>query len=496
MSGRYEDARRGLQDASQALSALRQESGAAGAPEGEAAAAAGLRAALDAARKALEEKARALESSEVRLRELERTVDELRRAATVPRPDPDASERVRRAESETVKARQAAAAEAASLNGRLSLQGAELVRLDTLRRKAEEAVKESELTRRQVEEALRREIRSAHAALDRAAAEAGAREARVQADVQGLQRRLDAMLTRTDQLSREQRVERERWRNERERLAATLQRASAVHASLRRELVELRGGKDSYTEDLVRKLQAAEAELKLRRPAEPAPAAPESKRRRASDASDSATASALIGRLKPAAAAAYERLRELSAVVPLSEAERASLRRAASALAGLTGAVGLLSRYLDDGPTGVAGPVFPQLERAHADWEQAFKRKNGKLALKIEKGLPPALFDASDLALALDQLLRRAFEVVPQRTKLELSATKTADGVEIRLDDDAPPLPARSEATAFEPAMEAASALSLSLPFARRAARRWGGEARLERSPAGGTRIVLLLKPA
>ncbi|UPT72653.1 MAG: hypothetical protein M0D55_11905 [Elusimicrobiota bacterium] len=132
-------------------------------------------------------------------------------------------------------------AETAALSGRLSIQQAELVRLSALRRKAEEAVEQGELTRRDVEEALRRDLRATHSALDRAAAEAGAREARAQADIQGLTRRLEAALTRTEQVSREHQAERERWRVERSRLASSLQRAAAVHAALRREIAELRG---------------------------------------------------------------------------------------------------------------------------------------------------------------------------------------------------------------------------------------------------------------
>ena len=104
------------------------------------------------------------------------------------------------------------------MNGRLSMQQAEFVRLNSLRRKAEEAVSQSELTRRDVEEALRRDLRSGHSALDRAAAEAGSREARAQSDILGLTRRLEAALTRAEQLSREQQLERDRWRAERANL--------------------------------------------------------------------------------------------------------------------------------------------------------------------------------------------------------------------------------------------------------------------------------------
>lgn len=494
MSGRFEDARRSLEGASQALDAMRRESGAEASPEGEQAAAAGLRAALDAARRALEEKSRALESAQVRVRELERERDELSRRAGEARPDPAAEERARRAEAEALKAKQAAAAEAAALGGRLTLQGAEMVRLDSLRRKAEEAVAQAELTRRQVEESLRREIRSAHAALDRAATEAGAREARVQGDLQGLQRRLDAALTRTDQLSREQRVERERWRVERERLAATLQRASAVHASLRKEIAELRGGADATVEELSRRLSSSETELLQARAGLQAAAPPP--RRRASDATEASAAAALVARLKPAAASAYERLRELSATVPLSDAERASLRRAASSLAGLSDAVLLLERFLDDGPAGTPGALVPAVQRAAADWTDPLARRGVILTVKAEKGLPDAAFDAADMALVLDQLLRRAFESLPARAKVQLAAESGPRGPQLRLEDDCPSMSAREADSAFTPATDAAGGLALALPLARRCARRWGGDATLEKSASGGMRLVIAFRPS
>lgn len=232
-----EEARRSLQGAALALAAMRRESGA----PGPAADPSGLSAALDAARRALEDKARELEAARARVRELERERTELLARSEGARPDPDLAERVQKAEAEAMKAKQAAAAEAAAMSGRLSIQQAEFVRLNSLRRKAEEAVEQSELTRREVEDALRRDLRSVHAALDRAAAEAGAREARAQADIQGLTRRLEAALTRAEQLSREQQTERDRWRAERERMTMTIRRASAVSASLRREIAELRG---------------------------------------------------------------------------------------------------------------------------------------------------------------------------------------------------------------------------------------------------------------
>lgn len=553
MSRRYDDARRGLDAAGEALSRLRRETGAEeGSPEAEASGTASLRAALDAARRSLEAKSRDLEAAQARVRELERE-----RAGLLDRapgePDAGLAERAKAAEAEAMKVRQAAAAEAAAMNGRLALQQAEFVRLNALRRKAEAAVEQGELTRREVEDALRRELRTTHSALDRAAAEAGAREARAQDDIKGLTRRLESALTRTEGLSREQQAERDRWRAERTRLVATLQRASAVHATLRRELESLRrgldlgveevamrltsaeselqrarAGQDSRVEDLARRLAEADAEREKARAAATARAEELARRLGASEAeaakaraaeavakrlakseSDLSNARAaqgahveqltrrlaatLVARLRPGAAAAYERLRELSAVIPLSEEESASLRSAASALAGLSDAVGVVERYLDDGPPGAPGPLAPPLERAALDWDSALARKGCKLTLKLDKDLRAAVFDAPDLRLVLDQLLRRSFETLPARCKLTLTARRSAKAVEVILDDNGPGIFESEAAAAFDPAP---GAMGLALPLARRALRRWGGDARLEKSPLGGRRLVLTFVPA
>src|SRR5581483_8711310 len=90
-------------------------------------------------------------------------------------------------------------------------------------------------------------------------------------------------------------------------------------------------------------------------------------------------AAELVSRLKPAAAAAHERLRELAESAELPAPERAALRRASSALAGLADAVVLLERYLDDGPAGEPGVLGPALERAAADWQPALARKECRL---------------------------------------------------------------------------------------------------------------------
>jgi signal transduction histidine kinase len=194
----------------------------------------------------------------------------------------------------------------------------------------------------------------------------------------------------------------------------------------------------------------------------------------------------MVARLRPAAAAAYERLRELSAVVPLSEAERASLRRAANAVSGLSDAVTVIERYLDDGPQGEPGALEPAFKRAFAEWEAAFHRKGVKLTLS-GSGMPAASFDGPDLKLLLDQLLRRAFDLLPVKARLDVTLEKAAGGIEAHFTDDQP-LSGSKAAQAFDPGPDLRS---LALPMARRMMRRWGGEARMEKTSSGTARLVL-----
>lgn len=236
-----DDARRRLQAASASLSEFRRMSGAAAETgEGSEAACVGLRAALRQARQALDERAREAEGLRRRLAQWELICSRKDAAG----PDEAAldsaalAERARQAEADSARILRATAEETAALKGRLTLLQAEIVRVDSLRRKAEESVRQAEESKRSLEEALRRELREANGAIDRAAAEAGAREARAQSEVQAVQRRMEAALSRIEMLEREWRVEREKSRAERERLAASLQRAAAVHAALRRELRE------------------------------------------------------------------------------------------------------------------------------------------------------------------------------------------------------------------------------------------------------------------
>lgn len=490
-----DDARRRLEGAARTLGELSRFGGeAAPDPASEAAVASGLRAALAAARGALEEKARELESARLRARALERERDELsKRLAAIPlsAPEPGAEERARRAEDEAKRAREDSAREAASLGGRVALLQAEIVRLESLRRKAEDGVVQAELSRRSVEQALRGELREAHAATDRAAADAGARDARAAAEASALQRRLEAALKRIEQLERERRVERDKARAERERLASLLQRGAAAQAALRRDLADEREAHDARGRENDRSLEAARGALERMREA----AGLGGKEDQPRPVRETAR---LVARLRPSVEAAYGRLRELSSTLPLSDAERAPLRRAASALAGLVDSVSRLSRFIDDGPPGSAGPVGPALEKAIERWRPSLENAGVSVSVSVDADLPDARRDLNDLALILDELLRNASERLPRGARLTASATRSAaGGVELAIEDDGPGLPSRLAADAFAPVPDPKPGrLGIGLALVRRVARRWNGDAVLDAPAGGGARFALTLPPA
>ncbi|MBI5245828.1 MAG: hypothetical protein HY923_01505 [Elusimicrobia bacterium] len=199
-----------LDAAGESLARMRQELGLAppdptNAAAGRLAAGAALESALQAARERLKELTEELDIARARAESGE---EENRRLSEEleSRPGEEALETAReQARDEERRQRAELETRVRILVERLTLQQAELVRLESLRRKAEAAVSDGEKSRRAVEEALRRELRQAHAALDSASAAAGAREGQVRADLEGMHARLDAATKRVQEVEKERR---------------------------------------------------------------------------------------------------------------------------------------------------------------------------------------------------------------------------------------------------------------------------------------------------
>ena len=228
------------------------------AREGEAAWAARLETARAEARRELaEEKSRAASLQS----ELEAACGEaatLAARAAERREAAESREATRADARSDVDALQRRAAEA---SGRVSLLEAECVRLEKLRHAADQATAEAEAQGRDVAEVLRREVRALHAALDRAAVDAGAGEAKTRAEADALRARLEAAASRLQALERERRLEQARGAGDYAATQTELLRAQAVAATLRLELNGVRTAAERQEESLRRELSEGRAAL-------------------------------------------------------------------------------------------------------------------------------------------------------------------------------------------------------------------------------------------
>ncbi len=129
---------------------------------------------------------------------------------------------------------------ASSLQDNSTLLEAEAVRLDALHRAALRATADAEAKARSIEEALRRDLLAANAALDRAAMDTGAEAARSRNDADDLRQRLEAATARLQSFELEKRLDLARGSGDAAALHIELQRAMASAAAVRRELAQTR----------------------------------------------------------------------------------------------------------------------------------------------------------------------------------------------------------------------------------------------------------------
>ncbi len=323
----------------------------------------------------------------------------------------------------------------AELKERLALLSAEHVRLEALRRKTEASGADSEASRRSLEETLRRDLRDAHTAFDRAAAESGTR----------------------------------------------FEAAQAVIASLRRELSEAQspplppaGGELGDGEEVGVEYPALEYAL------EPGWAK-------------------LLGLVKPPLQAAYGHLRRLSAGPmsagqrAILRLTGSSLSAAADSLATIELALA------DSPATSEAASVLPILESALAAWEAVFRRRGIVLARELTSTVPDSSYDPEQLRLALHHVLRNAVEALARGATLRVHLRKSAtDVAELEFRDDGPGYPLAWLERQFEPfASPRPGHAGLGLAAVRRALRRWGGDAVAINSTDGrGACLTLTFAPA
>jgi two-component system OmpR family sensor kinase len=120
------------------------------------------------------------------------------------------------------------------------------------------------------------------------------------------------------------------------------------------------------------------------------------------------------------------------------------------------------------------------------------------LDTRLDEGLGELALDRRLLARAVCNLLRNAQKYATGR--ILLSASRSADAVEIVVDDDGPGIPVDERDKVFEPFYRldrsrdrATGGFGLGLSITRKAVALHGGAVRVDRSPLGGARFVITL---
>lgn len=532
--------RRSLAEAAGALAELRRQGGLGEPPEGSPSwrvpAEAGTRVALEDARRRVAELERALAEA---LRGAESLAAENRRLTEEAAADEALEER-----AEEARARAAdAEAESKELRARAALLEAECVRLESLRRKADGAAEEAAASGQAVAESLGRELRAAHAALDRASSEAGHREAAVKTETEALSKRLETAVARLQSQERERRLEAARSAGDSSVVNGELERAKAVGAALRAELAGFRVAAEREQLELRRELAAVRRSVEDARSALEDRAA-EIERARASareqaerNAVELAELRAELARVRlnhglepepeaaaepdggyvqppvepvldpgwarllrlvrPPVEAAYAHLRRLSATA-LAPGQKALLRLAAASIAQATDSLSSVELSLEEEPGApAAASAVPVLEAAVVAWEPAFRRRGVALIREWTAAVPDAAFEPKAMRLLLYQILRNALEALPEGGRLAVRAGKSADGgLKMEFIDDGPGFPSEWLAKRFEPFVSPRPGRpGLGLAIVRRTLRRWGADADAENQPAGGARLTLRFAP-
>lgn len=498
-----DDARRRLDEAAGALDDIRRLTGAVpmpGAPAVSASEAASQRVkseALESARGDLRRMAADLEAAQGRGSVL---LEEIRRLRAELAARPTAQELMEaHAAGESDAGRRAVelGKQVVVLQERVSLLSAEHIRLETLRRKAESFGADTVASRRALEETLRRDLLSAHAALDRAAAESGVRDAKAVTEIGEMRKRLDQALNR---LHRED-LARKQASAEDTTFKIDFEAAEAVIASLRRELSDQRAdalGRERALELRVHELEQGLSEM-LSPPIPPAGTESEEVSYPPMESALEPGWAKLIHLVKPPLQAAYGHLRRLSAG-PMSAGQRAILRLTGSSLSQAADSLATIELALSDTPaTTETSTVLPVLESAMASWEPVFRRRGIALMREVTGSMPDTPHDPEQLRLALHHVLRNALEALPRGATLRVHLRKSAaDAAELEFSDDGPGYPFAWLERRFEPfASPRPGHAGLGLAAVRRALRRWGGDASASNAAKGrGARLTLTFASA
>jgi len=127
----------------------------------------------------------------------------------------------------------------------------------------------------------------------------------------------------------------------------------------------------------------------------------------------------------------------------------------------------------------------------------------GRVDCALPASLPRASIPARHLSQVLVNLLSNAADALEEQrapgAQVRVSARETAQGVELRVEDNGPGLAPAALDRAFEPFFTTKApgrGTGLGLALSREYVERYGGTLRADNRPEGGACFTLLLRPA
>jgi signal transduction histidine kinase len=141
-----------------------------------------------------------------------------------------------------------------------------------------------------------------------------------------------------------------------------------------------------------------------------------------------------------------------------------------------------------DGVTAQDCDLAEVTRRRLAFWSVLLDEQKRTLEVELPNGSCPVAVSADDVEAAIDVLLGNVVAHTSEGVDVAVGVVAAGEGWELRIDDAGAGF---ADLALAERGSSGAGSTGLGLDIARRTAARGGGDMRLERSPAGGARVVL-----
>ncbi|MDD1762988.1 MAG: sensor histidine kinase, partial [Methanothrix sp.] len=204
----------------------------------------------------------------------------------------------------------------------------------------------------------------------------------------------------------------------------------------------------------------------------------------------------IISVIRPPLANALAHMRRLGGL-RLPNGALTFLRLAASEIARAQDHLKAWAQFLEETtPPPAPGRVERAVERALASWEPVFRARRISLQRKGPADLPPAIFHAETLRVAMFQILRNAYEAMPRGGTLTVQMAQDPESGQLRatFSDTGPGFPEHMLSDIFMPfASGKPGRLGVGLALVRKTLRAIGGEAEAGNGQKGA--FVTLIFP-